>query len=366
MNIIKCPECGHMISDSSKFCPECGTKIAGHIDVPQINDNPTEREMPLQNDNNTTTAPPTPPVQPAPPMPEVPGEKKGLGTKAKALIGTGVAVVVLGIAWFAFGTESPDDSKEAEAYAYAMSSSEAAVLQSYLDTYPDADPAHRDSIAAHLKLILANDQEWNDAIVSGTKSALEAYLAKHPDTPHKNEIYERFDSLDWCSAKLKNTVEGYQEYLSAHVDGQHTDEAEEAMKKMKSTEVQVMEKEMITSLLRRFFQCINTRNDGGLSATCEETLSSFLGKQQATKNDVVTFMNKLYKADVVSMNWVLGNNYDIKKREVGEDEYEYTVAFTAEQNIEKETEKELKKYKINVKISPDGKISEMNMVKIVE
>lgn len=29
--IIKCPECGHQVSDKAPFCPSCGVKIAGHI-----------------------------------------------------------------------------------------------------------------------------------------------------------------------------------------------------------------------------------------------------------------------------------------------------------------------------------------------
>ena len=31
MAIIKCPECGHQISDSAKVCPSCGVKIVGYI-----------------------------------------------------------------------------------------------------------------------------------------------------------------------------------------------------------------------------------------------------------------------------------------------------------------------------------------------
>ena len=29
--IIKCPECGHQVSDKAPVCPSCGVEIAGHV-----------------------------------------------------------------------------------------------------------------------------------------------------------------------------------------------------------------------------------------------------------------------------------------------------------------------------------------------
>ena len=31
MAIIRCPECGHEISDKASFCPSCGVAIAGKV-----------------------------------------------------------------------------------------------------------------------------------------------------------------------------------------------------------------------------------------------------------------------------------------------------------------------------------------------
>ena len=31
MAIIKCPECGHNVSDNAQFCPGCGIKIANNL-----------------------------------------------------------------------------------------------------------------------------------------------------------------------------------------------------------------------------------------------------------------------------------------------------------------------------------------------
>ena len=68
-----------------------------------------------------------------------------------------------------------------------MQSTDPMVLQSYLDTYKDADEAHRDSITAHLDRLKQTDQDWTNAVVSGSKDALQAYLDKYPNSIHKQE-----------------------------------------------------------------------------------------------------------------------------------------------------------------------------------
>ena len=39
MAIIKCPECGHPVSDKAPTCPNCGVEIAGkvNLNIPQQN-----------------------------------------------------------------------------------------------------------------------------------------------------------------------------------------------------------------------------------------------------------------------------------------------------------------------------------------
>ena len=86
------------------------------------------------------------------------------------------------------------------------------------------------------------------------------------------------------------------------------------------------------------------------------------------KGDIVDLMDKLYKEDVVKMIWRLPGNYDIKKREVGNDRYELNVSFSANQDVEytDAAKNGSNKYKINATVNPDGKISLFKMIKIVE
>ena len=315
--------------------------------------------------------PPTPPVPPVrPQQTHSQNGGNGEGTQEKKKSARGVIIISLIFAFLVCGIfyyfyDNANKNKELEAYEYAMQSSDPMVLQSYLDTYKDADEAHRDSIMAHLELLKQTDQDWTNAVVSGSKEALQAYLDKYPDSPHKQEVLNKIDSIDWNVAKNADNVEAYQAYLAAHADGSHIEEAENAMKKAKSRDLQPEEKEMVSSLFRHFFQSINTRDTDGLQASCEDILSSLLGKNSATKADVVTFMNKLYKDDVTNLNWFLTNDYQIKKREVGDEDYEYQVQFSAREEVQlTDGTKKTNHFKINATVSPDGKVSAFNMSKI--
>ena len=51
------------------------------------------------------------------------------------------------------------------------------------------------------------------------------------------------------------------------------------------------------ALFRKFFQSVNSRNEDAMLSTCEDILTNFLGKSTATKSDVASFMQKIYKPE---------------------------------------------------------------------
>lgn len=377
MAIIKCPECGHQISDKAPICPSCGVEIAGKITkCPNCGEVYfSEMEM-CPNCHSVTTSsrsgipattpPPIPPTTTIPPLPPTHSEEKPKKKNYAPIIFALIfAVVVCGVMYYFY--DKANKNKEQEAYEYAMRSSDPTVLQSYLDTYPNADEVHRDSINAHIDRLKKVESDWTNALVSGSKSALEDYLKKYPDSPHKQDIWNKIDSIDWLQASNSDNVEAYQDYLNAHPDGNHREEAENAMKKAQGRDLQPDEKQAISTLFRQFFQSINSRNEDQLTSTCEDIMSSLLGKPSATHADVIVFLKKLYKADIVSMTWRINDDYQITKREVGVDDYEYNVQFTALQDVDHvDGSQAQNKFKVNALVSPDIKISEFNLTKLNE
>lgn len=388
MAIIKCPECGHQVSDKAPICPSCGVEIAGKVTrCPECGEiffkeeaicPSCHRPVRSQSGNlNEATSNTQPAVSEAPkrditkpqtqekPVSTPPEPKKKKGGSAALFVSFLIALLVCGICFYMY--KNAQDRKELQEYEFATRSEDPLILQSYLDTYKDAPQAHIDAITAHLQQIKQNDLDWNNAYISNSKSMLTEYLLKHPDSPHKALAQQKIDSLDWAQASGLNTIEAYQAYLDEHQDGEHYNEAEENMKALKVKEVTPEEKSMINQLFRRFFISINERNQENLVSTVAEELM-LLDKEQATPRDVVQMMEKMYKDDVTRLIWRINKDYNISKREVGDNRYEYSVSFTAlkeEEHTDAANNKN-SQYRINAKVNPNNRISELKMSKIVD
>lgn len=388
MSIIKCPECGHQISDKAPTCPNCGVEIADkvtrcpecgevffkddavcpncHRPLSQQTARPSEttvepKAAPLAAPQVPATQSPKSQTTANPPAPA----KKKSGGWVALLVSFIIALLVCGICFYMY--KNAQDRKELQEYEFAVKSEDPLILQSYLDTYKNAPQEHLDAVAAHLQQIKQNDLDWQNAYVSNSKSMLLDYLSKHPDSPHKAMAAQKIDSLDWAQASSLNTIEAYQAYLAEHQDGDHYNEAEENMKALKVKEVSAEERSMIGQLFRRFFVSINERNETGLVSCVADELT-LLDKEQATQGDVVQMMEKMYKEDVSNLIWRLNKDYNISKREIGDNRYEYSVSFTAnkEEQHTDAANNSNSQYRINAKVNPNGRISELKMSKIVE
>ena len=397
MAIIKCPECGRQISDKAPVCPNCGVEIAGKIikctqcgevyfnnqefcpnchhptHAHQQAAAPTERSAtPPPHNADRPTARPSgmPPVPPtegsAQTSAQQPAPEHKKGKTVAIVIGLVIAVLICGICFYFYHTAKGD--KEQEAYEFAMKSDDPLVLQTYLSNNADAPQAHRDSVTARLDFLMKQDNEWANAVASGSKAALEDYLARNPNSEHAIEAKHKIDSIDWADATNENTLEAMQTYLTQHATGEHVDEANDAIKKIKANSVQPEDRTLVTASLRHFFQSINSKSEMELEASVTPLLTNFLGKSDATKADVVTFMKKIYKENISNMNWRLGSDYKIDKKDIGIEQYEYTVGVSATQSIDYtdgEGSQQVR-YQIKATINPDGLISALSMTKILE
>lgn len=362
MALIKCPECGREVSDRAPFCPHCGIEIAGKITVEQARPiQPVVTEEPVRMDTPQTPTEPT-----TPPSDENTPKKK---SKSRTPIVMSFILSAIICALCVYFYNNAKSQKEIEAYEYAMSSVDAQILEDYLFNYPDAPQAHRDSIDARLDWLKLGDQEWNTALVNGTRAALMAYIDGHPNSLHLTEARHLVDSIDW--AKAQTDDEALELYISEHGQGEHIDDAMQLQKKHEALKVSDADRQMIFHLFDSFFTSITQRDESLLTSTLNALMDDFLGKKEATKGDVLTWLSKIYKEDINSMNWVVNNDYKIVKKAVenaidGNEEYEYTVNFSVDQKIDRsDTSKDtFVTYKISAKVTPDLKITDFNMTRI--
>lgn len=390
MAIIKCPECGHQISDKAPTCPSCGVEIAGNVTrcpkcgevylnneewCPHCHyhaDSRTEVQRLIQPPVAPVAQPVGQKAQPVNTAPAV-GKKsqtaspppKKKGSKVGVIVSFVIALIICGVCFYMY--KDAQDKKERAEWNYAMQSNDPLVLQGYLDAFKDAPQAHRDSIQAHLTAIKQVDEDWTNVRVSNSKAALEEYLRKYPDSNHKQEAKLLIDSIDWAFCQSVNTIEGYQEYMDHHNDGEHYDEAEEAMKKLKTQEITAEEKNLLSSIFHNFFVSINARDEATLLSTVAEGMT-LLDKTNVSKSDIEEFMKRWYKDDVTTVMFKLPGGYDIKKREVADGQYEYNVMFPANVDIvHSDAAKNVtKNYRVNATVNPEGKISSLKMTQRME
>lgn len=327
MALIKCPECGHQVSDKAATCPSCGVAIAGNV----------------KRDN------------------EAPKGKRSMTIPIVAGVVAVIAVLV-GLYFY----NNVQDRNELDAYENAMSCSEAAVLQNYLDMYADAPQAHRDSIMAHLALLKKVDSDWDDAMVNNTRSAFENYLRVHPESVHKTEALLKLDSIDWAFAAEADTPEAYSKYVADHADGMHIDEARLKLEKLEKCIIAEDEKLMVTSVLTSFFNALGNNDEEALTMSIDVVLNSFLHRAGATKADVISYMKRIHSPeDITGIIFRMNNDWKIEKIDLGEGECSYVVDFSVDERIQRtdESKETFSSYKVNAKVSNHGKITDLNMKK---
>ena len=349
--LIRCPECGHDVSDKAPTCPNCGIQIAGYVTHPdgvmQANE---AKSSPTTTDNKNAGN----------------GKKKsgGKGKWILLLISFIIALGVCGVGYYYYLDAMKQ--KEEAAFENALESNNQETMQIYLAKYKDAPADHRAKIDSCLTAIMQGDLDWNNAAISATKVALEEYLKKHPDSPHKAEALNKIDSIDYSNATRLNTQESYAEYLRQHPDSRYAVEVQEKLKELQDKEVSDEDIELVKSTCRHFFQAINARNESKLLETVTETLSSFLGRTNASSDDVVTYMRRIYSApDIQNMNWYLLDDFKIEKAKDDLGDVVLKTQFSAEQRIERTDPSKEKygKYVIAAEVTKEGKITRLNMRK---
>ncbi len=374
--IIKCPECGHQVSDHAESCPSCGIRIAGHIiQCPHCGGTMLSDQdvcplclMSIHQpvyDSDGTGAVFSPQQQDQPQEAPKPTGHRALWISLLVSIIVVAAVVLVGIYFY----RHTQEQSELSAYENAMQSGEPAVLQNFLDIYVQAPADHRDSVAARLKVLRLSDQEWQTASVSKSRTALERYISQHSGSIHNLEARLMIDSLDWIRAASQNTIESYRQYMDQHADGEHYADAKMNYDKLVERHVSPDEEKMLNRLFANYFNSLARNDENSLAQSVAQVLHSFLRKPDATLNDVIGYMRQLHADDdITGMSFLLNNDWKIDKIEnIDTGELEYAVTFSVNQRIDRtDPERERKNtYKVSAKVSPDGRIVDLNMRKNV-
>ena len=459
--IIKCPECGHQVSDKAPVCPSCGVEIAGHIikcshcgelylkeesscpnchhtehhvessvtatehhtseatndskvqepvvlmsvDKEEATGNddviiPVEETEEHKTDNyddktqDTINEPNTKEeavdadfimddnadeevIANAEAIAEdeeesTPDKNNHLSLAVSLLIAAITAAVLLFL--YNQGVGASKANNEQEAFAQAMSSSEPTVLKNYLKENPSASKAHRDSISARLKVLTTttqnmqqSDNDLSVALTSNSKEVLQQFIAKYPDSKHRGELEAKIDEIDWAGAVAKNNENAYLGYKAQHPNGIHSKEADEKLKNILTPEkaeesavakVTDGERAKAVAAVRQLLQGINSKSTDKISGAVAPSLN-FLGSGGATVKDIRRYMtDRLYQADVKTINWHLGSPAEVTKKS-NEADADIRLKIPATLDIDRKGGKSKRSYVISATIK-NGRITHIN------
>lgn len=451
--IIKCPECGHQVSDKAPICPSCGVEIAGHIikcsncgelylkeegmcpnchhveslvkpsvaviknEVSQDPKIELDTEQPSGTITNETDVPVmliepamedeeeqsasvpaeegTPEIVKAkeedidksrqtaqnvnaaydellaePIVLHTPQTEKAEATaeenqkkepKKRSHTSLFVAILIAVITGFVlllvYNKTNP--TSESQEYELAIKSNDKLLLQQYLDNFPGAPIAHRKNVAAILARFNKAQpaDNWEQVVKANVKEGYLQYLKVHPNTPHKSEIIAKVDELDWQDAVAKNTENAYLGYETMHPNGIHKIEADEKLKEMLVRPVSKADQDKAIACVRQLLVGMNTKSRDKISSAVASQIN-FLGSPGSTSKDIVQYMtDKLYQADVKTINWHLGNPAEVINAD-GDNEA-MQIKVPAKLVIERQGGTSTKNYIIKAKIK-DGRMYQLN------
>ena len=416
--IIKCPECGHQVSDKAPICPSCGVEIAGHLikcsycgeiylkedavcpnchhsasTDNSVNEDDVKTE-PVKDDsqnNGDYSEVETSSVELVVSAESIEEEPRLDGTPTQdtltiespssdAEVSTDdmivkpesknnnhtplfvsllIALVICAVLLFFY--KRGNDNHEAEEYKIALKSNNRQVMDQYLEDYPNAPLIHINSIRDLLKQTQQNNDERGRVIQQNTIASYKAYLETHPNTPYKNEILKRVEELYWNEVVNQNTEAAYLGYREKYPKGIHVKEADEKLKIMLDNTSTPSEEKVAVSAVRQFLQGLNSKSTSKIEGVTASSFN-FLGAGGATIADVSKYMReKLYQADVKEITWQLGTvlNATTDKSDDGTTVQKITIPARLE--IVREGGKGSNKYTIKAQIE-NGKITAINWI----
>lgn len=416
--IIKCPECGHQVSDKAPICPSCGVEIAGHLikcsycgeiylkedavcpnchhsvsTDNSVNEDDVKTE-PVKDDsqnNGDYSEAETSSVELVVSAESIEEEPRLDGTPTQdtltiespssdtevstddvivkpesknnnhtpLFVSLLIALVICAVLLFFY--KRGNDNHEAEEYKIALKSNNRQVMEQYLEDYPNAPLIHINSIRDLLKQTQQNNDEWGRVIQQNTIASYKAYLETHPNTPYKNEILKRVEELYWNEVVNQNTEAAYLGYREKYPKGFHVREADEKLKIMLDNTSTPSEEKVAVSAVRQFLQGLNSKSTSKIEGVTASSFN-FLGAGGATIADVSKYMReKLYQADVKEITWQLGTVLNATTDKLDDGTTVQKITIPARLEIVREGGKGSNKYTIKAQIE-NGKITAINWI----
>ncbi len=295
MALIKCPECGHEVSDLAPHCPSCGVAIAGNIVIcPDCGKVLLKKEKTCPNCGCVLDASEAPAPRKAvsayqyaraeEPAPSA-GPRKERSSAWKVVM---VIVIVLAAAGggLYFYMNKIHEEQVAQAYNALQSSFDISEYEQFLADYPDSP--YNNEVKSRLEMLKNIRSKWTEIALSPSKNDFVQFLADYPHSAFDEACKSKIDSFDWVDATTENTALSYQKYIDEHSSGRYIAEAKAAKENIDRMTVSYPDKYAVRSLVASYLSALTANDTEALSAAAAGRLY----------DESVGFMAKLHGENV--------------------------------------------------------------------
>ena len=321
MALIKCPECGSEVSEQAASCPKCGYPIREYVDQLKAG-NPQPTNLAALHAANLDNSPSA-------------QTKEGKKRAGCTILTVSLLIVALAAfaGWYLF-FRGGNDTDERVAYntitRYAQENnvdSLGEALNVYFDTY-NSDAYHFSQLKELSDRFFTEQADWQTADGQNTKDAFRHFLDLHPDGFFRTQAQERMESFVYEEAIAANTREKYEQYLRQFPMGRHIEEIQKKLSDLDKQEVTVEEKVSIKGTLQNHFDAIASNDKDAISATLARKISSYIGKTDATEEDIYAYMDRVSSSNRVIV-------FDVKDTQIAKVEIAgrsmYNVQFSLDE-----------------------------------
>lgn len=359
MAIIRCPECGHEVSDMAQRCPFCGVDIAGNIitcpDCGKILLRTTKVCPNCSCDVSSTPAIPSTFINSMKTEEDTVEKKlpagKKTGTWKKNALKMLVAIFVIGIGvggYFYYQhivfTNQFNSDYESLAESYDLHD-----YNEFLKKYPES--VYTQEIKKRISSLQETKASWESIENSVSRNDYALFLKKYPRSFYTEMCENKLDSLDWLDVTEENTKEAYAKYLQLHIQGKYVDLANKGIEDLDKLTASPAEKNTIRNLIHNYFSALANRNMDGMS----EILTSKQYEQSAS------FMNAL----PAHTTYVVASDIIVSKSPSRQtDLYNYVAKYKVEKHSIENGISVSELYNVSTIIYPNMRISIMRFNKV--
>lgn len=306
---MNCPNCGAPVTDT--YCSFCGTRMHHQPEAKPQKQTPSQSLL-----------------RGAAPRKKNDDSKKNLKALLLSIIGIAVAIAL------AAGIFSYINHKnEKSLWEQCEKKKQINDLRTYIDKYPDGE--HYDDAKKLLDKLVREKEAWEQVRGSNDEEYLRAFIRNHSDSEHIDEARKLLDDVVWDKAMTTNTKIAYEQYLKEFPEGKHVADAQSRLDKKRRAELSTGERNNVRSTVQNFLFGLENWDENLMLSTCNDEMSSFMGKPHATLDDVREYYDAYRESDIDSIGFS-DPNVDVKKVIRNDNRVEYRVTFTTTRRMRRE------------------------------